>query len=112
MTIEDRISDIVNERFKKFYNDYKNAHSSTILNISTEYVSNDSSTMFFEEDNLKNAWYFHIRKIGMKITYVVKLGESDPTNIYISDPCSSEYPTLIEIKYEDAIKILALGYVA
>ena len=117
--IEDRLFKIFNERFKNFSIDYKNAHSSTISNISNEYfVKNDSSTMFYEENDLKNIWHFHLRKIGMRLTYSSNFAtESEQPDvlrdkIYISDPCHlNKNLLLIEIKYDDAIKILSLGCV-
>lgn len=108
--VEDRLFEMFAERFKKFSREFKSRNSYTFP-ASTHFVDNDSSTTFisFGEQEMRNAWSFHVRRLGCKLTY--GCGQEDDS-VYVrdySDPLADR--RFIQIPRDLSIKILALGHI-
>lgn len=108
--VEDRLFEMFAERFKKFSREFKFRNSQTFP-VSEHFVDDDSSTTFisFGEQEMRNAWSFHVRVLGCKLIY--GCGQEDDS-VYVrdySDPIVNH--RFIQIPRDLAIKILALGYI-
>lgn len=108
--LEDRLFKMFVERFKKFSREFKSKNSRTFP-VSEHFVDNDSSTTYisFGEQEMRNAWPFHVRGLGCKVGYG---RSSEGDNIYVrdySDPVVNG--RFIEIPIDVATRILALGYI-
>lgn len=106
-SLEDRLYDIL----QKSWLDFAHRHQESLrnTNINGNFVTDDSAQtgLFLDDYARTDAWHRHLQRLGMKLTYRNFSDHHyvpDPSQIYADSP-------VIEIKREDAMKILALGHV-
>lgn len=107
--IDDRLYEILCERWRSFSIKYDSMRRSTDINRSSGIEDSALTGWFvYDQRDKVDCWHDHLRRLGMKLTY--PRGSSrhhyvrDPGQIYTDSP-------LVEIGREDAIKIITLGHI-